>query len=55
MPEIDWLLFLGVLFAFILLCGIGGTFLAGRERKAEEERRRKAEKFTPTHRRTREK
>jgi len=54
MPEIDWFLFFGLFFAFIVLCGFYGAFLAWRSDKAEEERRRKAEKFTPTHRRTRE-
>ena len=45
-PEIHWLWYYGFALVLILLVGIVGTI--------SERRRRKAEKFTPTHRRTRE-
>ena len=41
-----WLFYYAIAFALTLLVGIVGTI--------SERRRRKAEKFTPTHRRTRE-
>ena len=53
-PEIHWLWYYGFALALTLLVGIVGTYLVLRKDKANEERRRKAEKFTPTHRRTRE-
>ena len=45
-PEIHWLVYFGFVFGLILLGGIWGTIRA--RRLAKEER------FTPTHRRTRE-
>ena len=51
-PEIHFLWYFGAVFGFVLLCGFYWAFLAWRSDKANEERRRKAEKFTPTHRRT---
>ncbi|KKM73759.1 hypothetical protein LCGC14_1407250, partial [marine sediment metagenome] len=49
-PEIHFLWYFGAVFGFVLLCGFYGAFLQWRCDKANEERRRKAEKFTPTHR-----
>ncbi len=43
-PEIHWLWFYGLAFALILFAGILGTI--------QERRRRKANRFRPTHRRT---